>query len=634
MQDNQDFEELKGIRRWWAEVRNGWQEQLQTNGFLRHLVHEPAFMVAIAALGVCGIGVAVMVPKVWNPAPPHFSRVIRVSLLDRVQAWNLRRTAANEVAAGRWEEALVAWRSAIANNLADASSHRGALEMLRDAPWVHSANLNHALFSSEYLLELTETNRLDATLVANVLIRHRLPEVALDLLRRWEKEFTEDEESAWLRALFAAGQFAAFEARWKGSAARLERDPEIALVRAALDASGPPSVAVDALGKLRSALADPARRLEAARLLCSAAARRDDPAEYERGLAVLRELESTMVVDEAVLWGLMARHDRIEEARKAAREFRPVPPPTAMEAVQLARAWSDLGLGDLAVEMFRENSQRYGMAYEVLAVYFDLLMERRLWDDVRRLAVSLRGNASGRDDVYAMTWFADAVADLSENRNTSARTYLKRLEEARIANPYVALRLASGLIRVGEFETSATLLNRIEPLLEKQPDFWMQVLIAAQGRRDVATLERGTAALLKLQPESVVALNMKLGLMLLKRESPAEALTLSMRLHGARVSSKSSSAGAVINHAAALLQNSRTAEASVILAQLDPARLGPQERAAWELARVEFLGQSGRFDEAIALGAKIDGRLLMPPDEAWLEKFLVENRKRSSGGQP
>ncbi len=630
MQDDQDFEELKGIRRWWAELRHRWQEELQTNGFLRHMVHEPSFLVAIAGLVICGGGVALVVPKIWNPAPPHFSRVIRVSLLDRIQAWNLRRTAVNEVAAGHWDEAIVAWRTALANNLADTAAHRGVLETLRDAPWVHSANLNHALFSGELLIELSQTNRADATLVANVLVRHRLPEVAVDLLRRWESDFTADEEMAWMRALFASGQFGAFEARWKSSASRLERDPGMALLRAAIDASGPPAVAVEALEKLRSALADPDQRLEAARLLCAAAARRDDPAEYERGLAVLREMGSTMVHDEAARWGLLARHDRLEEARQAAREHQPVPPPTAMEAVQLARAWSELGLGDLGVEMFRENALRYGMTYEVWAVYFDLLMERRLWDDVRRVAASLRGTASGRDDVFAMTWFAEAIAELSENRRTGALAYLKRLEEAQIANPAVVLRLASGLIRVGEFETSEKLLKRAEPDLAKHPGFWMQVLIAAQGRRDVATLERGTAALLELQPESAVALNMKLGLMLLKRETPAEALTLSVRLSGAGMNS----AGAAINHAAALLQNSRTAEAAVVLARMDPARLGPQERAAWELAQVEFLGQSGRLREAIDLGAKIDGGQLMPPDEAWLQKFLVESRERLAGGGP
>jgi hypothetical protein len=151
------------------------------------------------------------------------------------------------------------------------------------------------------------------------------------------------------------------------------------LYRAAIDAAGPPSLAVDALERLRSALADSALRLDAARLLCWAALRRDDLTEYERGLGVLREMKSSMVQDEVGFWALLARHERLEDARKAAREYRDVPPPTPMEAVQLARAWSELGLGDLAVDMFRNHGERYGIAFEAWATYFDLLIERRQW---------------------------------------------------------------------------------------------------------------------------------------------------------------------------------------------------------------------------------------------------------------
>jgi len=630
MRDDQDIEELKGLRRWWLDVRRRWDEELQTNGFLRHLVHEPTFLVAVIGLLVCAGGVAVIIPKLWNPAPPHFSRTVRVSLLDLAQAWNLRRTALNSVAEGQWEDALVAWRSAMANNLADAKTHRGALETLRDAPWVHSANLNLALFSGEVLIELSGTNRADTLLVADVLIRHRLADVSLGVLRGWEKEFTPAEEAVWLRGLLTAGQVGAFDARWKASARVHEGDARMRLYRAAIDASGPPAQAVDGLDRLRTSLTDPALKIDAARLLCWAALRRDDPVEYERALSVLRESKSTMVQDEVGFWLLLARHDRLEDARRMAREYRELPPPTPMEAVQLARAWSELGLGDLAVDMFRDHGDRYGVAIDVWATYFDLLIDRRQWDDLRRVAATLRGNSSSKDDVQAMTWYAEAIADLSENRRTAVGTYLRRLEDSVISDSALVLRLASGLIRAGEFATSAKLLARVESDLGTQPDFWIQLLINAQGRRDTQTMQRATERLLELQPGSLVGLNVKLGLMLLAREKPAEALTLSVRL----TSGGKASAGAAINHAAALLQNSRIAEAGEMLSRIGPSRLSAVERAAWELAQVEFLGLSGRPVEALELGGKIDVRQLMPPDESWLRKFTLDARRRVADTPP
>jgi len=631
MGNEYDDEELKGPRRWLADIRQRWIDLVQTNALVRHLVHEPSFLVALVALLICGLGVVVVIPKVWNASPPGFSRVVRVSLLDFLQAWNLRRTAVNAAREGKWDEAQVAWRTAIVNNPADARLHRGTLELLRDAPWVHSANLSLALYCGESLMELTGTNRTDSALIADVLVRHRMPEIAVEVLKPWEKEWTPAEESIVLRAWFGSGRIPLFEARWQQAAERRAGDARLKLYRAALDAVGQPVKAVEGLEQLRAAITTWPDRVEAARLLCWASMKRQDLVDYGRGLAVLRELESAMVQDEVGEWQLLVQADRREEALKAAREFRGVPPSTPMEAIQLVRAWTELGLGDLGVAMFKDHIARYGSVFEVWAAYFDLLMERRLWDEVRKEAAGLRGNLSGRDDVVAMTWYAEAIADLSEGRSTAAKNYLRRLKECTISSPTVLLRLASGLIQAGEQEVSADLLQRAEAALGNQADYWIQVIIGAQARRDVDGMQRATERLLQVSPSSLIGLNMKLGLMLLKRESPAEALTLSMRLTtgGGGVSS-----GAMINHAVALLQNARTAEAGAVLAKIDARRLSPLELAAWQVAQVEYLGQSGRTAAAVALGEKVDVSQLLPPDADWLAKYLVECRNRLAAGNP
>ena len=626
-----DDEELTGPRRWWADIRQRWIDLVQTNGLVRHLVHEPSFLVALVALLICGLGVVVVIPKIWNASPPGSSRVVRVSLLDYIQAWNLRRTAVNAAAEGKWDEAQVAWRTAIVNNPADARLHRGTLGMLRDAPWVHSANLSLALYCGESLMELTGTNRADSGLIADVLVRHRMPDVAIEVLKPWEQEWTPAEESIVLRAWFGSGRIPLFESRWQKMAGRGDGDERLKLYRAALDAVGQPVKAVEGLERLRAALGNWPDRVEAARLICWAAQKRQDLTDYGKGLSVLRELGSAMVQDEVGEWQLLGHVDRRDDAVKAAREYRGVPPSTPMEAIQLVRAWTELGLGDLGVAMFKDHIARYGSVFEVWAAYFDLLMERRLWDEVRKEAAGLRANLSGRDDVVAMTWYAEAIADLSEGRSTAARTYLRRLKECTISSPTILLRLASGLIQAGEQEVSSELLQRAEPALGKQPDYWIQVIIGAQSRRDVDGMQRATERLLQISPSSLIGLNMKLGLMLLKRESSAEALTLSMRLTsgGGGVSS-----GAMINHAVALLQNARTAEAGAVLTKLDTKRLAPLELAAWQVAQVEFLGQSGRPGEAVVLGEKVDVSQLLPPDADWLAKYLVECRNRLATGKP
>lgn len=618
---------LTGPRKWWAQLRDYAREVYQNSGLLRHLVHEPLFLGAILLATTLGLGVVLLIPKRWNPAPEGFSRTLRISLLDYLQAWSLRRSAAAAVEAGRWEDALSSYRGAIGNNLVDTSALRGALGVLRDAPWCRSGNLGLLFTCSELLLEVSHTNRTDVLLVADVLERHRIAEAALEKLRPWSSQFTPEEDRVWTRALLGSGRLEAFLEHWNTNPDRFRNDPLLALYRATADAGwGTPELAVPGLETLRHGIANPRTRATAARLFAAAALQRTDFNAYSEALEALHESDSAMALDDAAWWELLARGGRREEARDLARKYSRIPPPTAIEMVQLARTWMALGLEDHALETLRRHADRYGQSLEVWTTYFDLLILRKDWSELRRVCATLRANATARDNLLPVTLYADLRADLAEGRKSTVRETSRRLLEAPLPAPGLALRFAAGLNAAGEHETAWNFLRRIEEPFANSPDYWLENVVSARGRRDIVALRSASDRLAAVAPNNLVAQSIRLVTLLGTRQEPAEALALSLRLMNGGATNASSR----INHAMALLLNSRADEALTLLTPLREAQLTDDESNSWLVAQTDALAQLGRHREALGFGQRARTSILLPPQETWFNQLLAECRTRTS----
>lgn len=624
-----DFDESTG---WQHRLSGRWLELYERNALLRHLIHEPLFLAAILSVVFVAGGVALVLPKRWNPAPPGFSKNIRVSLLDYIQAWSLRRSARQAEAAGRWDDALAAWRGALANNLASLDSLRGTFSLLQRAPWSRSANLGLIFVAGDILLEVDHTNRTDACLIADVLERHRLPELALEALRPFESDLRPEEDAVWLRSLLTSGRIQAFAERWDRHRDRYAADPVLALYRAAYDAGwGGVDNAVSGLQVLRKAREVPDRRLVAERLMGAVALQRDDVEEYGRVLESLIQQQSTLVQDHAAWWNLLRVHGRTNEAVTLAKAYQPVPPPTPVEAVHLARAWLGLGLLNEGITFFHDHATRYGLSLEVWATYLDLLMIKGDWNEVRRVAADLRANTTRRDDLLAVSLYADIRADLTEGRRTAVKDALQRLREAEIQNPQLTVRFASGLSAAGEFETAWVLLRKIEKVRADAPDYWFEVLTAAQGRRDVDGMQNASRQLIRLAPDNPTARVLRLVVLLGSRSEPGEALALSLGL----VNQGVQSASMAVNHAMALLLNRRADEALEFLGRLPPDQLPADTLNSWRIAMTDALSQLGRYPDAVEIGAKADTAVLLPVQETWFRELLHNARERAANpGRP
>src|SRR5262245_6348141 len=106
-----------------------WASRLERFPLLKILVLEKWFRLAFLLFLTVLVGALLFLPKIWVTSPKGFLPVVKISLLDRVQAGSLKRTARKAAVAGHFDEASYAWQSALANNRADAEAAR---ELLRN----------------------------------------------------------------------------------------------------------------------------------------------------------------------------------------------------------------------------------------------------------------------------------------------------------------------------------------------------------------------------------------------------------------------------------------------------------------------------------------------------------------------
>src|SRR5688572_10941122 len=83
------------------------------DSILRVLLYERLFRIALVGLLLLIVATSLFVTKFITVSPKNFTPVFKISGLDYLQAWSLRRAAINEAAAGHFDEALYSWRMAV-----------------------------------------------------------------------------------------------------------------------------------------------------------------------------------------------------------------------------------------------------------------------------------------------------------------------------------------------------------------------------------------------------------------------------------------------------------------------------------------------------------------------------------------
>ena len=588
------------------------------NSLLRMLLYERLFRFAFIGLLLLLCGTGIFVAKIITASPKGFTPPIKISGLDYVQAWSLRRTAVKQAAAGKFDDALYSWRVAIANNPVDPELLRGCL--------------NHTLQSSDkrkclpvvvgysrWLMRLTETNLVDVELSATLYEHFDLDDLTIVTLKPLDKRLTPKLEEYYLRALFNRSRYTEFADRWKDAQLRgmSVAEPRLQLYQCAYDAGwGQLSEAAAGRKQLDEAKGDPSRRVLAHRLQLKVSEHLVQPDVYHASLQFLQDLHQDRMEDHVGYWELLNSIGRKTEALKQL-ETHVTPPNSGEEAVLLAKANYDLGNQDKSREILERYAPDFADSEGVWLSYANLLTAQKRWSDLKQVALLLRSeNHPLRDSFAGYSYYLEGLAQLGEEQRERASSAFKKIPGAKVKNPVWELMIGEKLASLGFAAESRDVLMTVEKENANNPGFWLLLSRTAFDAKDPEVLVSALASAYKLRPDDPMIMNNYAAALISTRQRPEESLRLTSSL----VEKFPDAAPPRLNHALALLQNQRLTEAESVLGSMDSTKLAPPDLSSYHLAVFELKVAQQRLEEAKQASDKIDAQFLLPTEKQWLEK--------------
>ncbi len=593
---------------------------------LRLLLLDWRFRVAAVVLVMVFAAAALGLPRIWRVTPSGFNPVVRISLLDRLQAWNHGRIAAELDAKGDWESATHQWRLAVANHPGSETLLRGSISNLLAQPPRQVARFNRAIQQTFWLLQLNGTNQLDRDLAIQVCEHYGVDDLVVALVRQTESTIGPVGKAAMLKALVRQGQPAEYRKQRQAWLETLPEDPELALHHAAWQAAwGANEEAAAGLAAVKAAEEEADQRLMALRLQLLIHGVRQQVDDYAATLARLKDLHADEPLHHVGHWTLLRAAGRTNEAIAAAREHSD-PPLTANEVTRQAQALVALGLTDDATQFLEHFSQQLGSAGNVWASYARLLIDQQRWRELRALAGQIRQNEGARISLGGYSWFLEGLAQHHLGNDLEAAAAFASVPQFPLRDSSLVLDTARQMAALGAWAPARDLLLGQEVALGRLPEYWRQVLRAAWELRDSGLVLRAAERQYAAQPGNPAAQNDLAAALLIEKVDNDRALELTARL----VRSSPTSLQARINHACALIRNGQTMAAKPLLLSVDEGRLDPVGLTALNLVRAELSAAQGDAEPTLAALAQVDTNILMAPQLIWWEEL----RTRATNGFP
>jgi len=593
------------------------------NYFLMFWRREKWFRWALAVCLLLGGGTVALAFSQWKTSPSGITPEIRVRMLRIVTSWNFERSAGQAIRAGRNDIAVRAWKDAIANNPGNLRAIRGFLNSVNELPQVNQQTVALSIYEANQLLAMTRTNAADLDLVARFYGKYDVYDLALWHLNSTNVPVTPAISLALVKALYETAQVNRLMEVWKVRGDSLANNPEAQLYRVAtLAVWGNEAEQKENQDKLRTTYAtlpsDSPLRLTALRLLLRTAFLRIDRMEYVRRLSELTDLHKDDLSDHLRHILILESTGLRSEALRLAKENIAVPTTIADAELQIM-VWGRLGMASEAATFSQSQMPRLGYPSRLCVSLIPMLFNSRSWDEFRPLAVGIR-QASGLSSIYGgYSYFLEGLAELGLSNRRGAEDLFDRYARDPSQDANLVLSAAALISRNGFGYSASKLLKSIEPTRGASADFWKEMQAAAFSAKDANLLFSACERLYRLKPEDPVAANNYAASLLILREQAPEAVRITLEVMNALPNAFSP----VINHAVALCQVGRPADAGPLIKDADPDQYNPDDRVSLLFAKFQYLAGVGKYDDARSIERRLDRTLLFPPQIEWLNKTLA-----------
>lgn len=598
-------------------------ERLAEFPLLRTMLLNPWFTLVLFLALLAGVAALTCLPKFIVTSPPGFQPVVKVSVIDLLQARALSASARRLEARGEHQAAALAWQSAIANNLADLDLYRGAFQQLAQAPELPLPVAGRTLGAAFWLLRLGGTNETDVGAMAAAFDKYGLADEVYTLLQPISAHLAPALEAAYLKSLFAVGRYDEFATRWEKDQAELPPDPALALCRAAYLAGWGPLEGMNAARRrLQAALDDPKLGPLACRLELAVAWKRLEAEDYRQALQRLHEKSLDRVQDHTVYWRLLATLGRKEEARQLAAAFNR-PPGTPLEVLQMADALSALDLDAQSLEFLNRHAAEFANANStwsvaVWAAYADRLIAARDWEGLKNVATRMRSIPGAREALEGFACYLEGRAAYGRGTMPAAENAFAEAVKAGFPVGPVGLPAAEEMLKMGYPKLALEALTPLESRFGNEVRYWRDAFEVAYAlRQDETLLLKAATRAHELDPTSTEWKFNYAAALLITRRRPEEALRLTMEL----AARDPGSVGAALNRAVALGMNGRTDDAAKILEACAPVLGNDPQRTTYHMAWLAVHRERGAWDKVRADLESLDLKELFPSQKTWVEEI-------------
>lgn len=596
-------------KRWWLRERDEIMWSLERWPLLRHLIVEPRFRWAwLTVLGMCLV-LGAAVPRIWITSPPETLPIVRVSLIDLVEANLYKKMALRAEAGGEPQRAYELWRTALHNNPADLSVVRGSISNALLLPARNSTYFSTAVRNCFWLLQLTHTNRADFDFSLGVYERFGVDDLLLYSLQQ-ASPLSSYETEVGCRALIRIGE----TERFREIRSQLGPAPEgglLELYDAAYDAargddSGTRTAGVAKLERAAVA-SDPVRSIEALKLLLIAYRGVTNAAAYGTTLDKLHDLHRDVPLQHAGYWKLLAASGRAEDAIAHARKYA-MPPVNSSEVLRISETFILLGLIDDAINYLEKFAPEVGVSGDVWINLTDLLISEKRWADLRRVATEMRTHSGARGLLGGYTYYLEGYALRAEGGDQDASVAFELVPSGNIRDSELALKVAAKLLEFGSPKPARRLMEQIQRVHVSNPLYWAQLVRVAHALKDSALILEVAEKGYKSAPSDPTAVNNLVAALIINHSEPERLLGLATFLYGLYPQELP----VRMNYSMALVQNGRADEALTILDTITNSAPDKIEGTMLAFARAEAFVLKGDLPAAQTNAFAVNIDFLLP----------------------
>lgn len=631
----------KGSRRDWATRR------LARWPLLRLMAQSRPFLLVVLAAFCIAIAGPLMLLKIWRVTPPDFKPLVRVSLLDRIQAWSLARSARAAEARGDFENANQAWRAAAANVPVDYEALRGGLLVIPRLP-KPTDYASTALAMGSWMIRLGHTNATDLELVASVWNRCQLYERTAAISTAVPDVHSAKLDRLLAIALFQSGRYAAFQKLLSANSALSTAVNQVTNPSATDAALKDSDVEFRAISLAYLAIWGPSGQRDKALKLLQDMAQdpKSETLAYEMEMTVFLQLKDLGGMRQAfehlqangrvgiwhltAYWTLLYIEGKKDEAVALAKEANPVPK-TDNDVMRLVSTFTLLGMFNEAEQLCRRYFSDPPWVQEGALMRSDLLMRMKRWDDLRLLAYQIRRYPDVESALGGFSSFIEGMAEWAQGYTDNAERAFQKAVDAGFQDPRLAIQVAKSLLDIKEAKYAEPILVAHWKQLDNEPVFLNLLVQCAyylhkntfvnsqEKKEEELTLMDVVTKLYDLSakdPEKdPVSMNNYAATLLLYRKRPEEAISLTLQL----LQKYPNSLDIQLNHATALTMNDRLDDAEKLLIRIPTDRMDAATLTQYHLTLFELRLKQGRTEEARSELRAIDTSQLYPVQVTWLE---------------